>query len=199
MQGIQRPVQPERVDDRSRLPIAKVQPGEPLPIAFEPDAAIERGAARQFHRALDGADRGLAGKLAGDHGAIGRLGTGHRGFGVLDQLIDRHRRGGERVLHLAGQIRQVAVIRLLARDVQGLGAGRLGDTEIGRIDQRKGDHADDVEQHVPFALLAAAGNRRVGDKDVLQLDVVRTRAAHPHHVPGVEDRDALAFQRHREV
>src|SRR5262249_61318833 len=35
----QRPVQPERVDDRPRLPIAKVQPGKPLPLAFEPDAA----------------------------------------------------------------------------------------------------------------------------------------------------------------
>src|SRR5262249_2452707 len=31
--------QPERVDDRSRLPIAKVQPGEPFPIALESDAA----------------------------------------------------------------------------------------------------------------------------------------------------------------
>src|SRR5207245_10030537 len=45
--------------------------------AFEPDAAIKGGAARDLHRALDRADRALAGQRAGDHRATGRLGAGH--------------------------------------------------------------------------------------------------------------------------
>src|SRR5437763_14485110 len=57
--------------------------------AFEPDAAIKGGAARDLHRALDRADRALAGQGAGAHRAIGRLGAGHRSFGIMAQLIHR--------------------------------------------------------------------------------------------------------------
>jgi hypothetical protein len=167
--------------------------------AFEADAAIERDAAGGLHRALDRPDRRLAGERAGDHRAVRRLGAGHRGLGVMDQLIDRHRRGGEGVLHLADQIGQMPVIRLMARDLQRLGAGALGDAEIGGVDQRKGEQADDMEQHVPFALLAPAGDRRVRNEHVLQLDIMRARPAHPEDMPSIEDRDALGLQRHREM
>src|SRR5689334_24728059 len=191
-------VEPEReaagvAQLRLLLQRMKARPLDVAEGAFETDPAIEGGAARDLHRALDRADRTLASQGACSDGAVCRLGSGHRGLGVMDQLTDRHLRAGKRVLHLADEIGQVAVIRFLARDLQRLGAGALGDPEIGRVDQREGDHADDVEQHVPFALLAATGDRGLGDEDVLQLDIMRARAAHAEHVPGVEERDALAL------
>src|SRR6266576_2182267 len=89
--------------------------------AFEPDAAIEGGAASDLHRALYRADRGLAGQGAGDHCAVCRLGAGHRGLGIIDQLIHRHCRARERVLHLADEIEQLFVTRLATRNLQSPG------------------------------------------------------------------------------
>ncbi len=42
-------------------------------------------------------------------------------------------------------------------------------------------------------------HRGIGEEEILELDIVRSCATHPHRVPCVEDRDALGAERDAEM
>src|SRR5687768_10778008 len=101
--------------------------------ALEPGAAVESGAAGHLHRPLDRRDRAAPGQRPSGHRAARGLRSRLRGLGGLDHPLERHLGGGERVLHLADQIRQVRILRPLARQLERPGARRFGYSDIGRI------------------------------------------------------------------
>ena len=79
-------------------------------------------------------------------------------------------------------------------------ARALGDAQIRGVDDGQRDQADDVHRRMPLpGRTAHALRRRLGNEDVLQLDVVRPGAAHAEHAPRVEHGHARRVDRHREM